>query len=75
MKAGAWPKFLCEVLPFWRRRGQTSECAHGNDNRDEGSRRGLATTDRYKGPTPALCSENTGLGLGRQCTMYGSSPV
>lgn len=66
---------LCEVSPSWRSRGRTSEFVHGHGSRDGGSRKGPATTDRYKEPTPALCSGNTESGLGWLCTTYGSSPA
>lgn len=66
---------LCEVSPSWKCRGQTFECVRGHGSRGEGSRTGPATTDRYRGPTPALCSGNTGSSLGWLCTTYGSSPA
>lgn len=63
------------VSPFWRCRGRTSEYGRDHGSRDEGSRTGPAATDRYREPTPALCSGNTGSGLGWLCTTYGSSPA
>lgn len=66
---------LCQVSPSWRCRGRTFECVRSHGSRGEGSRKGPATTDRYRGPTPVLCSGNTGSGLGWLCTTYGSSPT
>lgn len=66
---------LCEVSPSWRCRGRTFECVRGHGSRDEGSRRGPATTDRYRGPTRVLCSGSTGSDQGWLCTTYGSSPT
>lgn len=69
---------LCKkrkVSPFWQCRGRTFESVHGHGNRGEDSRKGPATINKHRGPTPALCSGNTGLGQGWLCTTCGSSPA
>lgn len=68
-------KRIREVPPSWPCRGRTFESVHGHDNRGEGSRKGPTTINKCKGPTPALCSGNTGLGQGWLCTTCGSSPA